>query len=93
MAAVSRKHDRLAAFGDPRARLALERDMTDHLALAVARHRRNKLAAFDLVPVAVRREHLRVHVVMAIDFEEAAGDRRRIAFLRQIDDIVARCRR
>ena len=76
MAAVSREHDRLAAFGDPRARLALECDMADHLALAVARHRRNKLAALDLVPVAVRREHLRVHVVMAIDFEEAAGDRR-----------------
>jgi hypothetical protein len=30
---------------------------------------------------------------MAIDFEEAARDCRRIGFLRQIDDIVARCRR
>ena len=92
MAAVGRQHDGLAALGDPRSGLALERDMADHLAL-VARHRRDQLAALDLVPVAVRREHLGVHVVMAVDCEEAAGDRRRIAFLRQVDAIVARGRR
>ncbi len=67
--------------------------MADHLAPAVARHHRHKLAALDLVPVAVCREHLRVHVVMTIDFEKAAGDRRRIAFVRQIDGIVARFHR
>ena len=93
MAAVSRKHDGLAAFGHQRSRLALKCEMADHVALAVARYRRNKLAALDFVPVAVRREHLGVHVVMAIDFEEAAGDRRGIAFLRQVDEIVTRCRR
>ena len=93
MAAVSGKHDSLAPFGHQRSRLALECDMADHLAAAVARHRRNKLAALDFVPVAARREHLGVHVVMTIDFEEAAGDCRRIAFLRQIDDIVACWRR
>src|SRR5436309_11821471 len=67
--------------------------MTDHLALAVARHHRNKLAALDLAPVAVCREHLRVHVMMAIDFKEAAGDRRRITLLRQVNEITTRCRR
>jgi len=93
MAAVSRKHDGFAPFGHQRSRLPLECDMADHFALAVSGHHRNELAALDLVPVAVRRENLRVHVVMAIDFEEAARDCRRIGFLRQIDDIVARCRR
>ena len=67
--------------------------MADHFAPVVSGHHGNELAAVDRVPVAVRRENLRVHIVMVIDFEEAARDCRRIAFLRQIDDIVARCRR
>jgi hypothetical protein len=93
MAAVGGDDDRLAALGDARAGFALQREMTDHLAIAVPRHGRNKLAALDLVPVTAGREHLRVHVVMAIDFEKAARNRRRIASLRQVDDVVRLARR
>jgi hypothetical protein len=93
MAPVSRKHDGFAPFGHQRSRLPLKCDMADHFAPVVSGHHGNELAAVDRVPVAVRRENLRVHIVMAIDFEEAARDSRRIAFLRQIDDIVARRRR
>src|SRR5207237_3255503 len=89
MAAVRRQYDGLAALGDPHSRFPLERDMTDHLALAISRYGRNELAALDLAPITARREHLRVHVAVAIDGEKAAGDRRRIAFLRQVDDVVA----
>ena len=90
MAAISRKHDGLAAFGDPRSRLALQGEMADHLAAAVARDRRDQLAALDLVPVATRREHLRVNVMMAVDLQEAAGDRRCIAFLDEVDNAALR---
>ena len=90
MAAVGRQHHRLAAFGHDRSGLALERDMTDDLAFAVARYRREKLAALDLVPVATGREHLGMHVVMPVDFQEAASDPCRVVLLRQVDEIVAR---
>jgi hypothetical protein len=93
VAAVRRTDDGLATFRHLHARFALERDVADHLALAVPRHGRNEFAALDLVPVAAGREHFGVDVVVAVDFEEAAGDRRRIGFLRQVDDIVARGRR
>ena len=93
VAAVRRTDDGLATFRHLHARFALERDVADHLAPAVPRHGRNEFAALDLVPVAAGREHFGVDVVVAVDFEEAAGDRRRIGFLRQVDDIVARRRR
>jgi hypothetical protein len=67
--------------------------MADHFALVVSGHHGNELAALDLVPVAADREHLRMDVVMAVDFKEAAGDCRRIALLRQVDETVTRCRR
>src|SRR5262245_14657072 len=89
MAAVCRKYDGLAAFGHDRSRFALECEMPNHLALLVARNHRNKLAPFDPFPVPAWREHVRVNVVMAIDFQKAASDSRCVALLRQIDQIFA----
>jgi hypothetical protein len=93
VAAVRRTDDGLATFRHLHARFALERDVADHLPLAVPRHRRNEFTALDLVPIAAGREHFGVDVVVAVDFEEAAGDRRRIGFLRQVDDVVTHSRR
>jgi hypothetical protein len=64
--------------------------MTDDLALAISRDHWNEFATLDLVPVTVRREHLWVHVGVAIHCEKAAGDCRRITSLRQVDRVVAR---
>jgi hypothetical protein len=89
MAAVCRKYDSLAAFCHDRSRFALQCNMANNLALLVARNHRNKLAAFHPFPVPARREHVRVNVMMAIDFEEAASDSRCVALLWQIDQIFA----
>jgi hypothetical protein len=93
MAAIGRQDDGLATFGNQRSGLAFECDMADDATLAVARHRRDEFAVLDLVPVAAGREHLRVHVVTAVDFEEAARDSRRVVFLRQLNETFARRRR
>ncbi|KAF0120203.1 MAG: hypothetical protein FD148_3595 [Methylocystaceae bacterium] len=82
---IGRKHDRFAAFGDRRAGLALERDMPDDLAARIAGHDRNELSAFDFPPIAVRRKDFAVNVIVSIDRQEAARDRRRVALLRHVD--------
>ena len=84
MSTVSRQHDRLPALGDGCAGFALQRDVTDHLTLLVPRHHWNKLAVLDLVPITLRREHLRMHIVVAINLEEAPSDRRGVRLLGQV---------
>jgi len=93
MAAVRRTDDGLAAFGHLHSKFPLERNVADDFALAVARHRRNEFPGLHLVPVTAGREHLGVDVVVAVHFEKTAGDRCRIALLRQIDDVIMRRRR
>ena len=93
MAAVRRTDDGLAAFGHLHSRFPLERNVANHFALAVPCHGRDKFPGLDLVPVTAGREHLSVDVVVTVHFEKTAGDRRRIALLRQIDDVIARRRR
>ena len=82
---IGRKHDRFAAFGDRRAGLALERDMADDLAARIAGHDRNELSAFDLPPIAMRRKDFPVNVIVSVDRQKAARDRRRVALLRHVD--------
>ena len=57
--------------------------MTDDLALAISCDHWNEFTTLDLFPVTMRRNHLRVHVGMAIYCEKAAGDCRRITSLRK----------
>ena len=93
MAAVRRTDDGLAAFGHLHSRFPLERNVADDFALAVPRHGRNEFSGLDLVPVTAGREHLGVDVVAAVHFGKQRAIARRIALLRQIDDVIMRRRR
>src|SRR5215207_945487 len=73
VAAVSREDHGLAPFGNLHPRSPLKGDMADHLALTIPRDDRNEFATLDLVPVTVRREHLRMHIGVTVDREKAAG--------------------
>jgi len=89
VAAVSSENDSLAPFGDLGSRSALKSEVTDDLPLAISRDHWDEFAALDLVPVATRREHVRVDVRVAINGEKAAGDGWRVSSLRHIDGVVA----
>ena len=88
---IGGEHHGLAAFRHPRACLAFEGHVADHLTLAVAGDNRDQFAAFHLRPVTLWREDIAMHIMMAIDRKEAAGDGGRIALFGQSDREVLRC--
>ena len=89
MAPVLRQYHSLTTFGYQRSGFAFKREMADHFSFTSARHHRDDFTALDFDPVAIGREDLRVNVVVAVDLLEATGDCRRIAFLRELNAIVA----